>query len=78
MQYLLTEQEYKALVDAPKIIEKKTDKIIADLCRRVALHEPTEDTGRPYGCVQEYPSSLDCDDCPLQDVCTYDRKSWSD
>ena len=57
-QYLLTEEEYQQLREAPGLLEERMNTLLLDLCVRVANHEPIdrdwEPEGtppRPWGCI---------------------------
>jgi len=88
MQYILTEEEYQQLVDAPKLIEQEKDKIIMALCRRVANTEivkvswMTYDESKghvpePWGCILDAASEWYCNECPVRKICPYEHKNFS-
>lgn len=85
MQYLLSEEEYRALTTAQhKEKLEKTEKLQA-ICTLAAMHIPvsrewaTDKTPAPWGCIlgprQQSPGY--CDDCPVSEICPYQGKEWS-
>jgi hypothetical protein len=83
MQYILIEEEYKALKQKPLDIKKEADKIIADLCQVVAdwqtIENPyyPEDGLEPHCCIRSVSYEHCCGRCPVKDICTYNHKEWS-
>ena len=84
MQYLLTKEEYDQLV-ARGIQKTQADiKILQDLCSKVADYMPTQKSWdwkegyplEPYKCILTSNNEY-CDRCPVQDVCPYQSKQWS-
>lgn len=80
MQYILTQEEFNELQEKAKKITEDGQKLIADLCRRIANSEPVAiswaNTDAPWGCVQDHDDHY-CDHCPVQDVCPHPWKYWS-
>ena len=81
MQYILTSDEYKELLDeADKAVEPD---VLQWLCSLVANHTPIErewDKGNknPWGCILTNNAYYGyCDDCPVAEVCKYHGKRWS-
>jgi hypothetical protein len=83
MQYILSEEEYKNLLNKEKELKEKYKEIINSLCRDVANHKPTF-TGwdkknptepKPWGCYH-YKHYWHCDECSVQKVCMME-KSYS-
>ncbi len=84
MQYILTEEEYKTLLDAPNKIKRELDETIQNLCQIVADHKIlTKDDirwwteNRPWGCIKTVKHEWYCDDCPVKKICTYKSKNFS-
>lgn len=91
MQYLLNEEEYKELLElrknADNIPSAKFKKELQKLCTLAADNIPLKSgwmKGNPWGCIltrpkNEFGISMEwyCDDCPAQNVCPYEYKSWS-
>jgi hypothetical protein len=79
MQYLLTEEEYTALVNAKRMAQKEVHDTLLELCNQVARHMPTR-TGRIHGCVQWLnnpgPKAEYCSGCPVEKACPYDGKEY--
>ena len=87
MQYILSEDEYRELVDAPKKVRAELTETIQDLCTRVCEHEPVpyhwgpgkppKDVRiQPWGCLLNI-NGHTCDLCPVQGVCPHHPKEWS-
>lgn len=88
MQYILSEEEYVKLVDAPKIEKQKSRDTINELCKRVADHEPVKWTWgedreipKPWKCIHqdkedEFNNYYEwyCDQCPVQKLCTMPKE----
>ena len=88
MQYLLTEEEYKSLIDKVAKASKLPDiEKLQEFCTMVADNLPLKELwgkpyGDPWGCILTKESTgLNtfgyCDKCPAQDVCPYKYKNWS-
>lgn len=84
MQYLLTESEHQALIDAGDRAKAEIKKTLQELCTLVADHMPVKpdwnnDPPTPVGCVltEGRNHAGYCDDCPVKDVCPRDWKRWS-
>jgi len=82
MQYLLTEEEYMKLVTRGEVIREEAKETIMDLCQRVADNEPVKRSWQkdkklePWKCLRTTKISY-CDECPVQEVCTFEHKKWS-
>jgi hypothetical protein len=82
MQYILTEQEYTALkTRQAHEIKLSRDKLQA-LCTKIAETMPVEVSWRrgepePWGCVLDSIHGGYCDECPVQEICPYEDKEWS-
>lgn len=80
MMYVLTQEEFDALQEKNRKITEDVQKVLQDLCTRVANSELVKEgwyAGKPWGCVLTVEHEWYCDDCPVQDVCPYDWKEWS-
>lgn len=80
MMYILTQEEFDALQEKNRKITEDAQKVLQDLCTRVANNEPVKKgwyAGKPWGCVLTVEHKWYCDDCPVQDVCPKERKRWS-
>lgn len=79
MQYILTEDEFQELQTKAAAVTKDARLILEDLCRRVANSEVIKvdrygSVGH-WGCVRD--NAEYCDGCPVQEICTYQQKNWS-
>lgn len=85
MQYVLTETEYNALVDAGDIAKAELKTQLQVLSTMVADHMPIAvewkgEDPKPWGCVRTrggHNFGGYCDDCPVRDQCPHDWKRWS-
>lgn len=84
MQYLLTPEEYKNLIEAKKLAEMKVAADMQTLCTEVAnlkpITRPWENEHalqRPWGCILTLPSPKYCDECPVKKVCPHPHKIFS-
>lgn len=80
MMYILTQEEFDALQEKKLKISEDAQKVLQDLCTRVANNEPVKEgwmKDKPWGCVLTVEYEWYCDDCPVQDVCPLDWKYWS-
>jgi hypothetical protein len=79
--YILTEEEYDEMNLAIINAAKESEKILQDLCTRVANSEPVKEGwygGKVWGCILTKTNAFGyCDYCPVRDVCPYPYKSWS-
>ena len=84
MQYILSEEEFKALKgesdSTPKINLNRAQ--LQGLCTRIADTMPVtfwgRKTPRPWGCIITNPGDYGCcDECPVIDICPNDYKEWS-
>lgn len=72
MQYILTEEEYNSLIRMNKAVIANKDKVIVELCKK--LRDTTGERcaiGAKIGCGA-------CDDCPLEILCEYCNKDYSE
>jgi len=80
MMYILTQEEFDLLQEKNRKLTKDAQKILQDLCIRVANNEPVKEgwyKGKPWGCILTEEGEWYCDDCPVQDICPHDYKEWS-
>lgn len=82
MQYILSEEEYKALKAEQKRKYNITTKRLQELCTKIANEMPIEwgwngPDPKPWGCVLTEESEWYCDDCPVRDICPSNSKEWS-
>jgi hypothetical protein len=79
MMYILTQEEFDALQEKNRKIAEDAQKILQDLCTRVADSEIQTSgckKGQPWGCILTHDYWY-CDRCPVQNVCPYEWKEWS-
>jgi len=90
MQYILTEEEYRALREkATRASKFPSDKALQELCTKIADTMPIkrrwDPKGEPTPWVCKLSKNEDmrdanmgyCDQCPVQDICPHPYKSWS-
>lgn len=83
MQFLLDENEYAELCDAPGLVQKSNQVTIQRLCILVANFKPIErdwdkENSSPWGCIlNEINNPGYCDACPVSDECPHKGKNWS-
>jgi hypothetical protein len=82
MQYILTQEEYDALVKANETAAIEAKSTLQKLCTMVAdnmpLDEPNwEGKKLPWGCILSYKGEHYCDRCPVEELCPYPHKHWS-
>lgn len=88
MQYILSDEEFKALsarANAGDALVKRMPSVkeLQKLCSLVADHVPVEKgwyKGKAWGCILTTKKSgyeWYCDDCPAQNACPYPNKNWS-
>lgn len=81
MQYILTEAEFKQLTNEAKVQKVATDQIIANLCMNICNLQPVTiswiDEDKPWTCIRSSEFEHYCDECPVNNVCTWPAKSWS-
>ena len=79
-QYLLTQEEYDALVCADERAKKAVRETLISLCRDVCNHKPQVDwrgdIPQPWGCIQDHEGWY-CDQCPVQAACPFTGKRYS-
>jgi hypothetical protein len=84
MQYILTEEEYKALKSNSKLLNGVTEKQLQTLCTKIADEMPVKwgwggPDPKPWGCIKSVEDGDEwyCDSCPVQDICPEPYKEWS-
>ena len=81
MQFLLTEEEYEALLKRATAGDKAPKpEHLQQLCTVVANHVPVQAglmKGKPWGCIITVKDLTYCDECPAQGLCPYPYKRWS-
>lgn len=81
MQFILTVEEYKALLDKAelaKTIPNKND--LQEVCTKLADNFVLTSgwrKGNVWGCILTVNTEWYCDECPSQKVCPYPKKHWS-
>lgn len=82
MHYLLTKDEYHALIDAAERDAKApTREDLQKFCTLVAdrmpiiLHQGS--AAKPWGCILTHKHEWYCDECPARNICPFEDKSWS-
>ena len=80
MQYVLTEEEYKALVDAKKKALQDVGSTLQNLCTMVADNLPItvywSKEKEPWKCIHSMETEWYCDNCPVLEMCP-SNKNWS-
>jgi len=82
MQFILSEEEYEALLEkgSQKDFIRLNNKALQELCTQIADTMPIkwswgEDKPKPWGCIH---SAKDyewyCDDCPVQNICPSNKQ----
>jgi hypothetical protein len=80
MMYILTQEEFDALQEKNRKITEEAQKVLQDLCTRVANSEPVKKgwyAGKPWGCILSTDDEWYCDDCPVRKVCPHRYKRLS-
>lgn len=80
MMYILTQEEFDELQKKKEQITKDAQKVLQELCTRVADSEILTKgwmKGSPWGCIHSSDGEWYCDDCPVQDFCPEQYKQWS-
>lgn len=86
MQYILTEEEYKAINRRSKELDElPSKKELQKFCTMVANTLPVSGgwyDGKVWGCIltKKDDDGYDewyCDQCPSRKICPYDYKEWS-
>lgn len=83
MQYLLTQEEYDALVNARAARSNEGRRKLQEFCTRVANEMPilwgwsADEKPKPWGCILTKTTEWYCDSCPAKDLCPHTPKEWS-
>lgn len=84
MQYILSEQEYKELVNARKNAQNDARADLQKVCTLAAKHTPvtvswmSKNEPEPWGCILDEESDPGyCDHCPVMHICPYEGKELS-
>lgn len=75
MQYVLSEEEYTNLLKLGREHIEAREKTLQTLCTMVADNMPATN-GEPWGCMLS--GNNCCDDCPVDNLCPYTYKDYSD
>jgi hypothetical protein len=82
MQYLLTEDEYKNLIETKRKRDKAETEKLQEFCTFVANNTPivrswSSNKGpRPWNCILTHANHY-CDECPAKKICPNPNKEWS-
>jgi hypothetical protein len=80
MQYILTEEEYKSLLDKKSESVRLSEEKLQKLCTKIANEMPIK-MGRhpdqPWGCILTDEYHEYCDECPVTEICPNQFKHWS-
>lgn len=89
MQYILTEEEYKALKSKQNHEIELSRKKLQILCTKIANEMPVVwgwngPDPKPWGCKITIEENSEfgtdewyCDKCPVAEICPSDEKEWS-
>lgn len=86
MQYILSEEEYKALVNAKVKLTKMSRVKLQSLCTKICNEMPVKwgwkgmDHPKPWTCIhthKEDDCEWYCDQCPVIEICPETDKNWS-
>jgi hypothetical protein len=81
MKYILDQAEFDALKSEQKRKRQISDKKLQDLCTKIANEMPVKFWGReeatPWGCKITDTDEWYCDECPVQEICPHEQKSYS-
>lgn len=82
MQYVLDEKEYadlKAKADAlPKISDGEYQKLMTKIADTMPVALSWDKNKKaPWMCIISANVEAYCDECPVQDICRYPSKRWS-
>jgi len=86
MQYILSEDEYSKLKNTIKKERQDLRGTFQHLCSEVARNKPIKfwgnDEAKIWGCILQSDDenaimTEHCDECPVQQLCPNDCKSWS-
>ena len=87
MQYILTEKEYRTLIEKANRKPKWLQKLCTKICDTMPVmwegwSDPQpQPNPKPWGCIftREKATKCEwyCDQCPVQEVCPYECKEYS-
>lgn len=89
MQYILSKEEYDALVNAKvgraKMADKKLQKLCTEICNTMPVKWGWGSAGSvsdlaPWTCIHSHEgfrSDWYCDQCPVKEICPEPNKNWS-
>jgi len=83
MQYILTQEEYDALRKKQQHELTLSKGKLQKLCTKIADTMPVkwgwskDEEAKPWGCILTNEHEWYCDSCPVQEICPYHSKSWS-
>jgi hypothetical protein len=84
MMYVLSEEEYRGLVDKRSTALRLEQQELQALCTKVADEMPVKwgwganpDIAEPWGCILTRTREWYCDQCPVQAICPNPDKDWS-
>lgn len=81
--YVLTEEEYRGLVDKRSAALRLQQEELQTLCSKIADEMPVEwgwgepNVAKPWGCILTKRDEWYCDQCPVQKICPNPNKDWS-
>ncbi len=79
MQYILSEEEYRDLVQKKNLHIKMQKQTLQNLCIEICDNMPVKtwaDEKSPWGCILTKNSEY-CDKCPVEEICPYEDKEYS-
>lgn len=84
MQYLLTKEEYDALVSKGRELSLEASAKLQGACTLAARFVPVklswrpDEAPKPWGCILDEGNSPGyCDECPVSGACPNPHKEWS-
>lgn len=82
MEYILSQEEYDELIKTKENGHSFIRNTLQDLCTKVADYMPIKwgwggPDPKPWKCIISVEEEWYCDQCPVQEVCPYEDKTWS-
>lgn len=84
MQYILTQEEYDALLQRKEVSLRLSKSKLQQLCSKIADTMPIKRPWargadpEPWGCILTHKGSLHyCDECPVREICPEGHKEYS-
>lgn len=80
VQYILTEEEYTELKKKQKYSLELSKNKLQNLCTHIADNLVLTTgwaKGNPWGCILSTDHEHYCDECPVQDICPSNKKTYS-